>query len=145
MLIQALCHFAERSRIFFFSFYGFQSQACVHPASVPYNKCAVSVTASILLLIHRSVLSSADVIYRLFSGPFKEPFPDQIRQIEFEQDALTKNDMAHHLPQTAVRISSDVMHLKKCYSKVQRRQQTTCLSLYLSNHQCCVNTMASAN
>lgn len=70
--------------------YGFQSQACVHPASVDYTKCAVSVTANILLLIQRSVLSSVDMIYHLSSAPFKEQLPNQIQQIEFEQDAPTK-------------------------------------------------------
>lgn len=88
VLIQALCRFAERGRIFFM--YGFQSQACVHPASVDYTKCAVSGTANILLLLQRSVLSSVDMIYHLFSAPFKEQLPNQIQEIEFEQDAPTK-------------------------------------------------------
>lgn len=56
-----------------------------------------------------------------------------------------RRDTAFHLRQTALRIRCDVMHLKKNCNKVQQRQQTICLSLYLSNHQCCVNTAASAN
>lgn len=56
-----------------------------------------------------------------------------------------RRDTAYHLRQTALRIRCDVMHLKKNCNKVQQRQQTICLSLYLSNHQCCVNTAASAN
>lgn len=84
---------------------------------------------------------SVDMIYQLFSPVKETSDKTKFSELNDPSPPPQKNDMSFHLCQT-VRIRSDVMHLKK---KKQRQyhndKQTTCLNLYLSNHQCFVSTL----
>lgn len=143
VLIQALCSFAERSRIFLCMAFKVRRVFTQLQCTTPNVQCRSQLTSFCSFNAVCSLLLTWFITYLL--PPLRNNCQIKSNKLNLSKTPRPKNDMTHHLHQTAVRINSDVIYLKKCYSKVQQRQQTTYLSLYLSNHQCCVNTMASAN